>query len=293
MSEQAYYEDSTRWGEYQYVLLSQIIDDLMANMADDSYISSAPRHRVLYHAKRGIRDLYFDVMNEIKAIELDLSPTMKVVLPTDFVNYVRISFVDDQGVLHPMAEDRSMSIANAYLQDNNFELLYDNNGNVLTGTGKRNSQDLPSVDDANYVRGYLFNNSYVSSFTPNVDRSRIFPNGRFRFDRQNGVIEFGSEVNGASIVLEYISDGLYSNGDDQTEAGIKVHKFAEETLRTYTYWSMIKTSRNAPANEKARAKDDYNNNRRLSKRRINTLRMEDLKQVMKGDSVWIKNGSTN
>ena len=95
MSEQAYLDDSTQWGDYSYITMEQIINDFMANRSPDDYTSTVARHRVLYQAMRGIRELYYDVMQEIKAIELDLSSALQVVLPEDYVNYVRISWDRD------------------------------------------------------------------------------------------------------------------------------------------------------------------------------------------------------
>ena len=56
----------------------------MMSRDSDDYTSNVPRYKVLYQAKRALRELYFDVARDIKAIELDLSPTLNVVLPPDF-----------------------------------------------------------------------------------------------------------------------------------------------------------------------------------------------------------------
>ena len=261
----------------------------MANRDSDSYVYNIPRHTVLYHAKRGVRELFYDTLQQDKVIELDISSTLKVILPPDFVNYRRISWVDDNGILHPMAEDRRQSNASAYLQDNNYELLYDNNGCVLQADGKRrkfNEEDTESEVDG--IRSYLFSYGYYNNFTPNTDLSNVFPNGKFRFDKQAGIIEFGSNVIGQSIVLEYISDGLYSSVCGGTEEDIKVHKFAEEALIEYIYYSIVKSKRNATGFEKQFSRKNYYNSKRVAKRRLSTIRKEELLQTFKGDSVWIK-----
>ena len=48
---------------------------------------------------------------------------------------------------------------------------------------------------------------------PNKDNSKTFPNGRFKVDRSVGVIQFNSTAQSKTIVLEYISDGLYEGSN--------------------------------------------------------------------------------
>jgi hypothetical protein len=288
MSDQSYYDDFTRHGEYQYVLVEQIINDIMANMDEDSYLFNIPRHTILYHAKRGVRELYYDVMQEIKAIELTVSQTLSITMPPDYVNYVRISCVDDNGILHPLAQDDRQSIARSYLQDNKYRLLYDNNGCVLQGSGVRETiNGDQDQDDELPLTEYYFEN-YYSSFRPNLDRSRIFNNGKFAINKIDGTIEFGSDIYTRNIVLEYISDGLYVDECEGSEDGIKVHKFAEEALINYIYYKVINAKRHAPAVEKQWTKKEFFRTKKVAKSRIKSVRLENVMQAAKSDSVWIK-----
>jgi hypothetical protein len=282
MSNLPYFEDSSQHGNYQYVLLSQIIDDYMANLDPDDYTSTTLRHRVLYNAMRGVRELYYDVMQEIRAVELDLGPTLTVTLPPDYVNYVRISWVDEAGKLHPMTADNSSNIARDYLQDHEYNFLLDGNGCVTMGTGTR-PQPYGSIDLAEQKEYKL-----ASGYTPNVNLSNFHKNGSFRLDKQNGLIQFDSNAESKTIVIEYISDGLFSDTCGGGEGEIKVHKFAEQALIDWIYYSLIKQRRNVPANEKMRARKEYYNSRRIAGRRINTLRKEELIQAMSGSTMNIE-----
>lgn len=281
MTDLEYYEDSSKHGEYQYTLLSDLITDYMMSRDSDDYTSNVPRYKVLYQAKRALRELYFDVARDIKAIELDLSPTLNVVLPPDFINYVRISWLDSNGNLHPMAMDESISTATEYLQDNEYELLFDNEGYVLEGS---KSKSL-SENDRSVIGEYRV---LYDSYMPNKDNSKTFPNGRFKVDRSVGVIQFNSTAQSKTIVLEYISDGLYEGSNVDGDTSLKIHKFAETAVLDYIYYNLIKNRRNTPANEKMRARKEYYNSKRQAKRRITPLNKEDLLQVFKGDSKFIK-----
>lgn len=289
MSSFDYYNDPSQHGDYQYVTLNDLINDYMMSRDADDYTSTVSRYKVLYQAKRGLRELYYDVLREVRAIEMDLSPMLTVILPPDFVNYVRISWVGDDGQLHPMAMDNKMSIAQIYLQDNNYNLLFDNDGCVLQDdvlpAGASAVDDSESSTSSNYS---CYNVCY-DGFLPNKDNSLVFTNGKFRLDSSAGLIQFGSDAKGKSIVLEYISDGLFTGCEGQPEAQIRIHKFAESALLDFIFYQLIKNRRNVPANEKYRARKEYYNSRRIAKRRINALKFSDIKQVFKGDSKWIKN----
>lgn len=289
MSSLEYYADQSQHGNYQYVTLNSIINDYMMSRDSDDFTSTVPRYKVLYQAKRGLRELYYDVLREIRAIEIELSPTLGIVLPPDFVNYVRISWVGEDGTLHPMAVDNRMSIAEVYLQDHNYNLLFNHEGCVLQGTDLPSSTTTDETTDSSYNTGCSSYSICGDSFMPNKDNSRVFTNGKFRIDSSSGLIQFGSDAMGKRIVLEYISDGLYTGCEGQPEDNIRVHKFAESTMLDFIYYQLIKNRRNVPANEKHRARKEFYNSRRIAKRRINSLKFSDIKQVFKGDSKWIKN----
>ena len=283
----AYYADSSQFGDYQYNTLKNIVNNFMYSQDNDSYASNVDRNRVVYHAKRAVQELYFDVVNEIIAIELELAPSLIMTLPHDYINYVRISWVDDCGKLHPLAVDNSYNLAQAYLQDNDYNLLFDSQGDILQGTpvqdrvGCRPNFPQAFVEDGISSLVYPY---YFESGPWNTNLSKIFKNGSYRIDKEQGVIQFSSDVDGRNIVLEYLSDGLFQKED----SAIKIHKFAEEAVYSYAYWMLIRMRRNVPQSEKQAARKDYFNFRRIAKRRIMPLRYEEVRQVLKGSSKNIK-----
>lgn len=282
MSQLEYYDDGSRWGEYSYVTIEQVVNDYLASREDDDFTFNTPRFKVVQQAKKGLRELYYDVLQEIKAVELDLGSTLQVVLPHDYVQYVRISWVGDNGMIYPMAHNNNLRISEVYLQDNDSNILFDLNGNILKTNEILNSGSGDQI-------GYRV--CSAGSFSPNTNTSDIYGQGSFKIDKHNGVISFSSDVEDKSILLEYVSDGLYLNtvGGD-TEDDIKIHKFAEQALSDRIYYYLIHRRRNVPMNEKIRAKKEYYNSRRIAKRRLNQANRQELIQAMKGSSVWIKGG---
>ena len=287
-----YYQDSQQFGDYQYNSIENIVNNFMHSIDNDNFVHGIARSRVVYHAKRGVQEFRFDVLNEIIAIELELNPSLTIPLPHDYINYVRISWVDECGKLHPLAVDNSLNLSQAYLQDNDYNFLFDNQGDILQGTHIQNRQECSRQPFGyNSLVDYTLDgpNSYVfpyywQSGPFNTNRSKIFKNGSYKIDREAGVIQFSSNVDGRIIVLEYISDGLFQRADNQA----KMHKFAEEAIYSYIYYKLVERRRNIPANEKERARREFYNNRRIAKRRIKPIRHEELRQVLNGSGRYIK-----
>ena len=59
-----------------------------------------------------------------------VEPSLKYVMPSDYVDFIRVSKLVD-GVMYPMTENRNAMAADVYLRDNSDEILFDNAGEVL------------------------------------------------------------------------------------------------------------------------------------------------------------------
>ena len=166
-----YYEDpNENWGGYQYVTIKDIVNRFMLTYVGDDRIlpSSTKRYQVIYHAKRALQELNYDVLKEIKAMELELGDTLQIILPSDYINYVRISYVDQNGRFHPLIENRDTAIITApYLQDNQFNILFDQNGYPLEGQSlteiNSRSTDLGNVNQYTACGGGCGDSSCIST----------------------------------------------------------------------------------------------------------------------------------
>ena len=292
-----YYNDSEQWGDYQYITLENIINDYMMSRDQDDYTITVPRHKILYHARQSFKEFHYDVLQEIKVVSLELNPdTLNTPLPPDYINYVRISYVDEDGILQPMAKNDRLNIAAEYLQDHQYEILVDQNGCPLLDHNSyiddiRNSRiTRDELVDADVGLGIY--NTYVvcdDGFEPNRNMSNTFINGSYKIDKSRGIVQFDSTVGGQQIVLEYVSDGLFTGCLGLPEKELRVHKFAEMAVRDDIHYRLIKNRRNVPAVEKARARKEYYNSRRLAKLRLGALKYSEIIQSFKRQSKWIKN----
>ena len=134
--------------------------------------------KILFHAKRGIQELNYDAMKEIKVLQLDLNEDLRFILPSDYVNWVRISYYKD-GALLPLTENIQTGWATSYLQDNDSKILFDQNGNVL----KPQDSEL----DISFHAGTKSDSSIVKS------------NG----GRVLSITATGKDLNLASLVINY------------------------------------------------------------------------------------------
>ena len=111
INDYAYYENSgtaptdSNWGSYQYVSLADIVNNFMLMyQGNHELINNIERYQILFHAKRGVQELNYDAMKEVKILQLDITQQLRFVLPQDYVNWVRISEFRNGG-LHPLSEN--------------------------------------------------------------------------------------------------------------------------------------------------------------------------------------------
>jgi hypothetical protein len=197
----------------------------------------------LFHAKRAVQELNYDAFKEIKILELNVPNTLRYILPSDYVNWVRIS-VYENGVLRPLSENIQTLSSKAYLQDNLSNILFDQNGNALSPqysdidfdriTGTKKSIYLNAGSQFNGQAGYnvdgywYFDYAIGARFGLNTETANANPT--FTIDKKSGVINFDSGMSERLCILEYVSDGM-ENGDNSL---ITINKLFE----AYVYASI-------------------------------------------------------
>jgi hypothetical protein len=98
---QSYYDDEYNYGNYQFVSLTSIINQFMlVYVGEDKIIPKAKRLDVAFHAQRALAELSFDTFKSCKAQEITVPASLQMILPQDYVNYTKISWVDSAGIKH-------------------------------------------------------------------------------------------------------------------------------------------------------------------------------------------------
>jgi hypothetical protein len=99
--------------------------------------------------------------------------------------------------------------------------------------------------------------------------------GEYRINLDQNRIELSVSTHVSEVVMEYM-------GDEARSGNPSVHVYAEEALRAYIYYKLIEKKSGVPANEKARARAEYYNERRLAGIRMsNFSKSEALKVIRK------------
>lgn len=291
LTDQQYYENEENWGQYQYILLKEIINNFyIMYVGDDKIINDCKRYEVIFHAKRGLQELNYDVGKEVKALELELPQDLKLMLPKDYVNYVRISYVDENGNLRPLIKNNGSAISVAYLQDNNYNIMFDNDGDALEGTplSETLQQQTPifNLNAPSNELGYPFEagQGYLYGARFGMDGKTANRNGSFIIEKNKGIIRFSSELQDKTIVIEYISDGLSGLGEDE----IKINKLAEKFLYHFIKAEILTNKVGIQEYIVRRAKDEFKAIRNNTKIRLMNLRYDELLQSMRGQTNWIK-----
>ena len=115
-----------------------------------------------------------------------------------------------------------------------------------------------------------------------IEPSYAQTNGSFYINHSLGVIYFSSNISGQLVVLDYISDSL------GTEEEMKIHKFAEEAIYKHISYAILSGKANAQEVQVQRLKKEKFAATRVAKLRLSNLNLEELTQVLRGKSKWIK-----
>jgi hypothetical protein len=294
-TQQQYYEGSdgnqasniNDYGNYQFIYLDDIITNfIIAYVGEDKIISKIRRTDVAFHAQRAMQELAYDTARSEKSQEIEVAPNLMMPLPHDYVNYVKLSWVDDSGIERIIYPTSKTSNPLPLLQDSDYEYTFDNNGNLLTAneseTWKKfraasatEEEDFSNLED---------NTSYTQLFGQRfgIDPQHAQSNGLFFIDPIKSKIFFSSDLVNKIVTLKYISDGV------ATIKEMKVHKFVEEAMYKSIAHAILATRANTPEYLVARFNKEKFAAVRTAKLRLSNLKLEELTQVMRGKSKQIK-----
>ena len=141
-----------------------------------------------------------------------------------------------------------------------------------------------------------------------LDPQHSQTNGSFYIDNSAGKIHFSSNISGKTVVIDYISDGLHTGAYElEVEgsgpggvAGRKdeamtriyksplIHKFAEEAMYKWIAYGILSGRANIPEFIIQRLKKERFAETRKAKLRLSNIKLEELTQILRGKSKWIK-----
>ena len=282
------------YGGYAYISLNDIINNFtVAYVGDDKLIPTVKRTDIIFHAKRGLQEFSYDILKSVKSQELTIPPSLSLPMPQDYVNYVKMSWVDRSGVKHtiypttltsnptqlPIQDTTGIPIQSNF--DDNIE------GTSLTDERWKTQNNGIIANNLNFVQGINGGYSYGYGYDRSGERYGLDPqhaniNGTFTINERENKFSFSSDLVGSLIILEYISDGLAYDLDT------KIPKMAEEAMYLHILYSILSTRRNVQEYIVQRFKRERSAMLRNTKIRLSNVKLEEITQVMRGKSKWIK-----
>ena len=284
------------WGSYRNLTLNDIVNNfLLAYTGEGQILTTVARTQVLFHARRAMQELSYDTLKAFKAQELTVPTGLSVPIPIDYVNYVNLCYADPNGILHPLYPLQGLSGnptelpiidgATGIPTQSSFHTNLEASQSIIEDRWKNaNDNDITGNYDA-------YNTSGVYDYTwwkmAYGQRYGLIPeisqrNGWFSINERTGTFSFSSNLVNKVIELKYISDGL------AYDLNSLVPKFVEDALYSKIMYNICASRRDVDGGTKQFYKRDAYVKTRNAKIRLSNLKLDELTQVLRGQSKWIK-----
>jgi hypothetical protein len=246
------------------VKLSQVIRDFIVTLDSDDYVSNASDVAIRNIALRGIREIGFDLGKKIKSIKLSIQSNDTVILPDDYVDVNKVGVVGQDGVVTALTHNKNINYSRKVKSGDtttdseagplniDSNLIKDREDDK-TKTGTSSTESL----DAYVFENYLFQGGTGRLYGAGGGASP----GEYRINLDQNRLELEVTSGHTEVVIEYIADEARATDPE-------VHVYAEEALRCYIYYKLVERKSSVPANEKARARSEFYNERRKANARL-------------------------
>tara|TARA_R110000824_G_scaffold2889_7_gene13110 strand:- start:8561 stop:9520 length:960 start_codon:yes stop_codon:yes gene_type:complete len=294
--------DDLQYGNYQFMKIGDVVSDVVATYCGPEKMLEGTRESdVKYHAHRALQELSFDTFRSTKSMEIEIPPSLLMALPHDYVGYTKVTWKDSTGIEHTLYPAIITSNPKAYLQDANYYLQFDGSNETTTASESNTWADYKAAssttnnnndDDRDLLE---FNHGMIYGAEPR----HLNANGSFYIDYAKGRIHFSSNCSGKTITLKYISDGVgvLQAGTDtgspwatetNPEQDFIVHKFAQEAMVKHILYGCMQGRAKVDHNMLQLLKKEKWAETRKAKIRLSEIKIEEITQIMRGKSKWIK-----
>ena len=164
-----------------YTPISQIVNDFQLIMDDTSYDKEAQAYQIRLLALQGLRELKFDLEQEVKTTTRGIDSSLTIDLPTDFVKLLRVGYKNSEDEFVSLGYKSNLSLDSSVTAKLSEDPYDENNPYFHTDMGRKYG-----VGGGKNVLGY------------------------YRVNRNDNTINFSSELSGQTVFIEYISDGISS-----------------------------------------------------------------------------------
>ena len=128
----ATYYSMEDYGNYQFTSLDHIITQFQIGyVGEGKIIPKIKRADIQFFAMRALQELSFDTFKSVKSEEIVVPASLQMILPRDYVNYTKLSWIDSAGIKHIIYPTGKTSNPKKYQTDANgdyiFNTDFDNN----------------------------------------------------------------------------------------------------------------------------------------------------------------------
>ena len=284
------------YGSYSYISLDDVVNNfLVAYVGDGKLIPSVKRTDVVFHVKRGLQEFSYDTLKSVNKLEVTVPHNLSIPIPQDYVNYTNLYWIDNSGVKHVIMPGDMLTTkpTDVFLDDNKGVPIQDEHNNNIDTTSitndrwknnffkNANNQDLlnDTILGWEYYYGYPeFGYGQLFGLDPQFANA----NGYFNIDERYNKFSFSANLVDRIVVLEYVSDGLATNEDT------KIPKMAEEAIYAHVSHAILASRINQNEYVIQRLKKERSTKLRNAKIRLSNIKLNEIVQVMRGKSKWIK-----
>lgn len=215
----------------------------------------------------------FDMLKRVRSLKLSVNSNDTVDLPDDFVSLTKVGVVKQDGLIYVLGENKNINYSQKYDTDTAGNPV-DSDGDGLYDRvdAKTASAGTGIFGDDDYIvfSNYIYQNNIGQIY----GLGGGFYEGQYRLNEDQNRIEL-SGVQATDLVIEYVADEARSINPT-------VHIEAEEALRSYIYYKLVERKSSVPMGEKARARQEYYNERRKANARLKAFSQEEaLKTIRK------------
>mgnify|MGYP003647786298 CR=1 FL=1 len=151
---QAAYYQGNNYGDYQFISLDDIITQFqIMYIGEDKLIPKAKRADIAFHAQRALAELSFDTFKSFKSHQIDVPPSLTMILPHDYVNYTKVSWVDGAGIKRPIYPTRHTSNPFQVKQDSAGDYVFEVSGDQILENGSFEGNSLENWKIAKALDG--------------------------------------------------------------------------------------------------------------------------------------------
>jgi hypothetical protein len=248
--------------------LNDVINDFMLMHKDDDYTNNVTETQVRVLAKRGVRELGFDILKRVKTITLPVDKTlMTVALPDDYVNWVKVGTVGGDGMFYVFGENSNIAAPQRYVFDEEGDPV-DTDGDGVYD--RENAKEIDSRYPKFPYQETFYNNGVYGSVQHGGGVYGLGGGhrpGYFRVNLEQNRLEMFSGYEFDEVTIEYIADEALSSNPS-------VHPFAVDALDKYIYKEVVSRSTIVPYNEKVRAEKSYLDALRTANSRMKSFTKE-------------------